>query len=116
MSHVSKQLKVPFNTLKLWFNEGGKQPPREVLETERETIIGLLDSEARSVLEAMKNKRDGADYKSMGVVLGILLDKLQLLEGKPTEIKEEIEQVDIDVSKLSTEQLELLAEIGAGDT
>lgn len=82
---TSRQLGIPQSTLRGWRNGIGTnatvtkkrdENARELKEEMRDLVYLLL--------EKLPDKLDKASAKEMMVGLGIAVDKLQLLEGKPT--------------------------------
>jgi transposase-like protein len=106
---VAKQLDMPESTLWGWAKGRNNPPPSNLRTLKSNELSNLIKKEIGEILEDMPGKRTEADYKAMGTVLGIMVDKLQLLTGKPTEISEEVEQVTFDLSGLTDEQLNRLA-------
>ena len=85
LSAVAAHLGVPLSTLRGWFLDTHNPPPAEVRNEKKGDLVALLKSEADAILGDMPNAREFANYRELGTVLGIVIDKLQLLEGRPTE-------------------------------
>ena len=85
LSRVGKNLNVPISTLRGWFNLKNNPPPAELRNEKRKTLSEMLKDEIDGALNAMPNARPDASYRDIGTVAAILIDKLQLLEGKATE-------------------------------
>ena len=85
LTSVANHLDVPLSTLRGWFLDIHNPPPTEVRNEKKGDLVALLKTEALSILGDMPNAREFAEYRELGTVLGIVIDKLQLLEGKPTE-------------------------------
>lgn len=83
---VAKHLGVPHPTLSRWYNAQRNPPPDELVQEKRRELKDLLADELDAIFRAMPNARENASYRDLGTVAGILFDKKQLLEGKPTEI------------------------------
>jgi hypothetical protein len=93
LQHASNYLKIPQATLSRWARGVSNPPPSKLVNEKRASLIDLLRDEAYSILGEMGEARRDADYRTLGTVLGIVVDKLQLLEGKPTERVEQIGQL-----------------------
>lgn len=97
LEQTSKRTGVPISTLHGWFNATRNPPPADVRNEKRKELRELLEDELRAIFQEMPNARSEAGYKDLGTVAGILFDKKQLIDGKPTQITE-------DVSNLSDEE------------
>lgn len=111
LATTAKHIGVPERTLSRWFNGEQNEPPDKLVSEKREELSDLLRNEIDGALGAMKGARDGASYRDLGTVAGILIDKLQLITGKPTEISEINDVTNVDYSKLTTDQLRQLVAI-----
>ncbi len=85
LTRVSNNVGVPLRTLSRWFNGENNPPPDKVVNEKRPELIDLIRSEIYKVLDTLPKERDDADYRTLVTGLAILIDKLQLLEGKATE-------------------------------
>lgn len=85
---TAKNLGLPESTLRGWWNGSRNPVPAEMRAEKREELSDLLDMEIRKALGEMDNARSGASYRDIGTVIGILVDKKQLITGKPTWIVE----------------------------
>jgi len=92
---VSKSQRVPTSTLRSWWNRlhesAQKQPnhgsvPAKVYTEKKNSLRDMLRAEIDSILSDMPNARLDADYRDMAWALGVLFDKMQLLDNKPTAI------------------------------
>lgn len=111
ITRTAKHIKVPESTLRSWWNGSRNPPPAEMRAEKRQDLADMLRNEIDGALGAMKGARDGASYRDLGTVAGILIDKLQLITGKPTEISEINDVTNVDYSKLTTDQLRQLVAI-----
>jgi len=73
-------------TVKKWY----KQVDIELLEFEIMKLKELLDNELNQVFTEMETKRKDSSYRDLTVALGIISDKLILLEGGATSRNENI--------------------------
>lgn len=85
LNKVARELKVPDMTLSRWFKATRNPPPNEVVTEKAANFKELLAAEIQGILKDMPDAREFAEYRDLGTVLGILVDKLQLLENKPTD-------------------------------
>ena len=85
LSQVAKHLKMPTNTLHGWANAIHNPPPDDVVDEQRKELKELLEDELSNALAAMGNVRGDATYRDLGVVVGILTDKMQLISGNATQ-------------------------------
>ena len=90
MAKVSKQYNVPPATLRGWWLNEHNPPPTEIRDIKTSEIIALIKNEVHGALTSMPNARPDASYKDLAVAGAVLIDKLQLLEGKATERIEHI--------------------------
>lgn len=84
ISRAAKSLGIPRSTLVSWAN-GKRQPPTKVREGKALDLGEALRNELDMALQAMGSKRCEASYKELGIVVGILADKMVLLSGDATE-------------------------------
>jgi len=88
LEQTAKHLGMPITTLHGWYNATRNPAPTEVRNEKRVELKDLLRNEISSIFRDMPNARPDASYRDLGTVAGILFDKLQLLDGKPTLIIE----------------------------
>lgn len=88
LEQTAKHLHVPNTTIHGWFNAIHNPPPSDVRTEKRGEIADIIRSEIYAALEEAPNARPEASYRDLITGAAILVDKLQLLEGKPTEIVE----------------------------
>lgn len=82
---VSRKLNVPQTTLHGWYMAKHNPPPTQVRTIKKAEIIEIIRQEIYAALEAAPIQRDIASYRDLITSAAILVDKLQLLEDKPTE-------------------------------
>lgn len=84
---AAKELGINESTLRVWVNarEAYGETLKGLRESAQKKLSELLETEVRDILSAMTTARDNASYKELATAAGILIDKLQLLEGKATE-------------------------------
>ena len=84
---VAKQTGIPARTLRAW----KANPPKGAAELSHEKEASLADElrhAARALVGAIPGKIAEAPLNHTAIALGIIFDKLQLLEGRPTSIDE----------------------------
>lgn len=88
---VAREQKVKERTLYRWMQMGvstdevRREAVGEIVEQKKLQLTEMLENALRAAVESLPDKIDEATYKDTGVVIGILTDKLQLLNGQPTE-------------------------------
>lgn len=82
---TAKRLQMPRSTLRQWY-EGTRNPPPAEMKQEKELdLVKALRDEINYILPELAKARGDAPYKDLVTALAILIDKLQLLAGQPTE-------------------------------
>lgn len=76
---------VPTNTLKGWFTLKNNPPPAELRSEKKGELVDWINLELEAVFGVLPDKRNEASYRDLMTGFGILVDKRQLLSGKPTE-------------------------------
>ena len=91
LARTAKHLNVPVSTLRNWYSRD-KQPPAELREEKNLELTEAIRRELGAILTEMAGKREDASFKDLAVGFGILAEKLQLLNGEPTQnLKNSIE-------------------------
>lgn len=85
LSQVSQNLGVPATTLHGWAREKHNPVPADVRTEKKGEIADLLRAEIQAALGAAENARPDANYRDLMTGIGIMVDKLQLLNNEPTE-------------------------------
>lgn len=83
---TAKHLKIPESTLRGWWNGNRNPPPAELRVEKRIDLVQAIRGELVEVFNAMPNVRADATYKDLATATGIFVDKLQILQNKPTAI------------------------------
>ena len=102
LAQVSAAVGVPHPTVSRWGRAVSNPPPNELVHNKKIGLIELFDNEIRAILTEMDITRQDATYQQMGVVLGIIFDKTQLLTGGPTENVNQrhvLKWIDVDPSR-----------------
>ena len=85
LAKTAQHLKVPNTTLRGWYTEAHNPAPSE-LRTEKEAdLTELLRAELQAAFAEASKARPDATWRDLMTGVGIMVDKLQLLENKPTE-------------------------------
>ena len=121
LSRISAKLDVPTRTLNRWWKSDSNPPPDNLVSEKRIDLVQAIREEAYAALREMGNAREEASYRDLGIVTGIMLDKLQLLTGQPTQRVETIasmldELPDDEYSAIIEEARQVIARSGGGDT
>lgn len=85
LSKVALHANVPAPTLHRWFREKQNPPPSKLVSEKAFDLKNALQAELQGILSVMPNARDKADYGDLSRALGIITDKLLLLDKQPTE-------------------------------
>jgi hypothetical protein len=94
INRASKELKMPQRTLYRWVTEGvhSSDPEAaasmaEIREETRKELVELIDNSIRQALANMSNAdvQDGATYRDFAWAAAVLIDKLQVLNGQPSQ-------------------------------
>lgn len=76
-------------TLRRWWNERGESPGGKIAQHKKPDLVESLMDLLRLHIEASEGAiQDSDDLKAINIGIGILVDKIQLLSGKPTERQE----------------------------
>lgn len=84
LSQVAGHLSVPLSTVRGWFLGTRNPPPAELRNEKRIDFLEAIREELEGIFPAMKEKRIDASYRELATAAGIMLDKHQLLSGRPT--------------------------------
>ena len=85
LSQVAGHLNVARSTLRSWFNGTHNPPPAKVRhEKKRDFVADLKHLLGLHIDAAGRVVDDTGDLRALDTGIGILVDKIQLLDGKPT--------------------------------
>lgn len=84
LQKVADYAKVSPDVLRRWWKGTHNPPPDDLVVHKKIDLTVAINDELVAIFDEMKLKREEADYRALGTVAGILLDKKLLLEGKPT--------------------------------
>jgi transposase-like protein len=82
---VARNLGVATSTLQGWFNKTSNPPPPNIRREKEIDFVAAIKSELAEVLNLLPDKRDEATYRELVTAVGILTDKMRLLDGESTE-------------------------------
>lgn len=96
LEEVAKHLDVPSRTLRRWYNREHGAPPDDVVTEQKKDLAARLEDLAHKLIDAAFDdlKDTDANLQQIHTSLGIVLDKRQLLIGKPTEIVDDASLTD----------------------
>lgn len=90
LAEVAANVGVPAMTISRWFRAAQNPPPNEMVTEKRLDLIEAIEKELQSIVSDFPLARPDADYKALITAFAIMVDKLQLLKGKPTERTEHV--------------------------
>lgn len=104
VSLTSRQLSIPRGTLKQWAR-GERHPEAAQLSQEKKgPLADALEAVAWKLAESLEGKVGEAKLQPTATSLGIVIDKMQLLRNKPTEIQKQV--ADIDLQDVPDDELD----------
>lgn len=89
MERVAAHLNVPGRTLRRWYTGQSNPPPDRIVARKKIDLAQAVRDELSAIFADMESKREEASYRDLTIAAGVLIDKQQLLEGKPTAINED---------------------------
>ena len=121
LARVSNKVGVAHSTISRWFNANRNPPPSKLVREKKIDLVEAIRQELEGILHDMPGARQDAGYRELATAFGIMVDKLQLLSGKPTERPEftwqkEVEEAGINAGELFEQMVQTLSNgIVAGD-
>jgi len=97
LSRVAAEVRTPARTISRWFNAEFNPPPDKTVSEKKVDFVQAIRNELQGILNEMPNARADAGYRELATAFGIMVDKLQLLSGEPTERSEHWMTVNADV-------------------
>lgn len=85
LMETANHLGISHQILGRWFRRDQNPPPQKSVQIKMSDIVEMLKNEVVAALGELPNARPDADYLDIGKVMGIMVDKLQLLQGEATE-------------------------------
>jgi transposase-like protein len=99
VKRTAQAIGIPRKTLESWSREIQDRP--EVADGDghvkkRQPLAERLPEVIHTAMDALPGKAEGASFQQITVGIGILIDKLQLLTGRPTEIHADGDRISED--------------------
>lgn len=88
LARVSRRVNVPHNTLSNWYRQKRNPVPAKLRREKSIDLVAAIKAEIAEIVGVLDNTRQDANYKELIVAFAVLIDKLQLLTGAPTERSE----------------------------
>lgn len=85
LAKVSAYSQVPGATLHRWYHEKNNPAPSELVNKKAFDLRQALQTELEEIFGALPVTRGVAEYKDLMRGLGIVIDKILLLDGKATQ-------------------------------
>jgi transposase-like protein len=85
LKKVAEYAGIQPNVLRRWWQAKQNPPPNKLVTRKKIDLREAIDKELGEIFVGMKTKREDASYRDLGTVAGILFDKKQLIDNKPTE-------------------------------
>lgn len=104
LMEVANHLGVSHSLIRRWHQHSQNPPPSKMVQIKKDDIILLLKKQLVAAIRELPNALPDAPYFDIARSIGIIVDKLQLLEGEPTE-RLALELSDSDRSEQVTEIL-----------
>ena len=96
-SHILYELAdksgIPSETLRRWWKRSHNPPPDKLVRDKKADFVEAIRDELAQIFVQFDYAREGADYRELATAAGIFIDKLQLLQGRPTGIEKQIVNV-----------------------
>src|SRR5688572_29176111 len=105
LKEVSDYSGVNVRVLRRWWLGTQNPPPDKLVRHKKLDMKKAIDDELSSIFTAMKTARADATYRDLGVVAGIMMDKQQLLNDKPTERIEHTGTLTVDERRARVAEL-----------
>lgn len=95
LQEVADHIKVPSRTLRRWYREGRNPPPDDVVREVKKELSERLQELAHKLVDVAYDvlKEDDPSIQQVITSLGIVVDKMQLIAGKPTERQDHTGQI-----------------------
>lgn len=98
LAEVAKHLGVPAMTISRWFKAAQNPPPNELVTQQKKELTDRLEELAHKLVDMAFTIADDADtsasIQQVATSMGIVVDKWQLLKGKPTDRTEIVDNTD----------------------
>ena len=84
-NETAKHLDSPRTTLERWVEGRVSGDVPQLRQQTKKALANELEALAYKLIEAMPERLEGANLQQASVALGIVVEKMQLLRGDPTE-------------------------------
>jgi len=85
VARVAAHLHLQERTLRRWVTGESNPPPDKAVQIKKLDLRTAITGELESIFLEMGKARADASYKDLATAAGIFFDKLQLLNGEPTQ-------------------------------
>jgi len=85
LAAVARHLNVPNTTLHGWYQQKHNPAPTELRTEKKGDLVAMLQTEIANALLEAPQARPEANYRDLITGAAIMIDKLQLLTGNPTD-------------------------------
>jgi transposase-like protein len=85
LTRVAKQYNLHARTISRWYNTESNPPPDKTVTEKKKSLQSIIEYELYAIFHILPSKRSEADYRQLTTAAAILIDKMQLLNGLPTE-------------------------------
>lgn len=85
LMETANHLGISHQILGRWYRRDSNPPAQKIVQIKMADIVEMLKTELARAIQAMPDALPDADYLDIGKVIGIVVDKLQLLQGEATE-------------------------------
>lgn len=85
LAKVARNVGVSYSTISRWYRKVDNPAPVNIVQRKKIDLVQAIRDEMQAALNEMSQARQDASYRDLGVVVGILADKHQLLTGEATE-------------------------------
>lgn len=85
LMETANHLGISHQILGRWFRRESNPPPQNIVQIKKSDLISMIKEQLVNAIKEAPNALPDADYFDITRSIGILVDKLQLLEGEATE-------------------------------
>lgn len=86
---TARTLQIPRSTLQEWANGRVNSEVTELRQEKKRDLAERLEDIAHELVDALPDKIGRANLQQTATTLGIVIDKMQLLKGEPTNIQQD---------------------------
>ena len=85
LAQTERETGIHESTLRTWYNGTHGAPPANIYAKKKDDLRDKLQSAANKLVDHLIEISDMGDTRETATALGIVIDKLQLISGEPTE-------------------------------